>query len=443
MIKALPALFVVSLLAILVLVAIAGFESAPLVEPARHLSHQDIERIKRLLRQHDPRHVKKQEVRTLSLTERDLNLLLEYATPDTLNTSSQVELRPDGMKVRLTVKLPDNPLGDYMNISADLARANGRTHVEQLMLGGLALPGWLLEPLLLQGHRIMLARFDEYRIAAEAISSYRFQDDRLIVVYQLNPELVEHLQQSGKGFLFPEADSHRMLAYHEELDRITDQHASRRISLDKVLPPLFKLAAARTAESGEPQAENRALLLALTMHVHGMNISRFIDIPRVPHKQLLHLSVLGRHDLVQHYLLSAALTVSAGSGLAGAVGVFKELDDSRGGSGFSFADLLADRAGIRLAAMATGTDQQARLLQQRMGGPLSETDFMPDINDLPEGIMELEFKHRYRDLDSKSYRIVEDEIEQRLSRCKVYSPQEPVREQTPSVNITTYTSIFI
>ena len=42
--------------------------------------------------------------------------------------------------------------------------------------------------------------------------------------------------------------------------------------------------------------------------------------------------------------------------------------------------------------MATGTDLQARLLQQRMGGPLSEADFMPGIDALPEGIMELEFK---------------------------------------------------
>ena len=425
MTRAFLALFFVSLFSILVLVAIAGIESTPLVEPARRLSHQDIARIKQLLRQHDPRHLKKPEVRTLLLTERDLNLLLKYAAPHTLNTSSRVDLRPDGMKVRLTVKLPDSPLDDYLNITADLSGADGRIHIERLTLGGLSLPVWLLEPLLLQGHRVMLARFDEYRTAAEAISSYRFHDDRLVVVYQLDPNLIERLQQSGKAFLFPEADTHRMLAYHEELARISGQYVSRRLSLGRVLSPLFQLAAARTTESGEPQAENRALLLTLTMHALGMNISRFIDVPLEPPMQLLHLSVLGRHDLVQHYLVSAALTISAGSGLAGAMGVFKELDDSRGGTGFSFADLLADRAGIRLAEMATGTEQQARLLQQRMGGPLLlEIDFMPNIEDLPEGIMELEFKHRYQDLDSKNYRIIEDEIEHRLSRCKVYSPQD-------------------
>jgi hypothetical protein len=57
-----------------------------------------------------------------------------------------------------------------------------------------------------------------------------------------------------------------------------------------------------------------------------------------------------------------------------------------------------------------------------MGAPLSESDFMPDIKELPEGIMELEFKQRYRDLDSREYRLVEDEINRRLDTCTVYNP---------------------
>ena len=425
MIRVLFAVFLVSLIFMLVLVAVAGIESTPLVEPARRLSHQDISRIKLLLRQHDPRHLKKQELRTLLLTERDLNLLLEYANPHLLKASGRVDMQPAAMKVQLTVKLPDNPLGGYLNMTADLSDVDGRIHIKRFTLGGLSLPVWLLEPLLLQGHRVMLARFDEYRTAVDAISSYQFQDDRLVVVYQLDPNLVERLKQSGKVFLLPESETHRMLAYHEELARISGQYVSRRISLGKVLTPLFQLAAVRTTESGEPQAENRALLLTLTMYALGMNINRFIDVPLEQPVKSLHLTVLGRHDLVQHYLVSAALTVSAGSGLSAAMGVFKELDDSRGGSGFSFADLLADRAGIRLAEMATATEPQARLLQKRMGDPLLlEKDFMPSIVDLPEGIMELEFKHRYQDLDSKSYRIIEDEIESRLSQCKVYRAQE-------------------
>jgi hypothetical protein len=96
------------------------------------------------------------------------------------------------------------------------------------------------------------------------------------------------------------------------------------------------------------------------------------------------------------------------------------LDDSRGGSGFSFADLAADRAGVRFAEMAIGSSQQAKLLQQRMGGNFKETDFMPRIDNLPEGIQELEFKRRYKDLDSETYRMVEAEIELRIVACQIY-----------------------
>jgi hypothetical protein len=205
MTKALLVLFFVFLLSIFVLVAVFGIESTPLVEPVKRMSHQDIARIKLLLRQHDPRHLKKQKDRTLLLTERDLNLLLEYAVPHALDANSQVDLQPNGMMVRLTVKLPDSMLGDYVNITTDITDVDGTIHVERLTLGGLSLPVWLLEPLLMQSHRIMLARFDEYRAAVEAIRSYRFNDDDLIVVYQLDPNHIERLRQSGKVFLFPES----------------------------------------------------------------------------------------------------------------------------------------------------------------------------------------------------------------------------------------------
>ena len=184
-----------------------------------------------------------------------------------------------------------------------------------------------------------------------------------------------------------------------------------------MLPPLFQLAVERSS-GGDVQVENRALILTLTLHALGMNPDRFFEVPQeMPVVPRLRLTLLGRHDLAQHYLVSAALAISGGSVLAAAIGEFKELDDSRRGTGFSFPDLLADRAGIRLAELATGSRQQARRLQQQLGAAQQETDFMPRIGDLPEGIMELEFKHRYRDLDSEAYRLVQDEIDRRRANA--------------------------
>jgi len=127
----------------------------------------------------------------------------------------------------------------------------------------------------------------------------------------------------------------------------------------------------------------------------------------------------GRNDLAQHFCISAAIAVAGGGVLADAMGVFKELDDSRGGSGFSFADLLADRSGVELAAAATGT--RATDIQSRMGAAnLVQAQFMPPIDQLPEGLMEMEFKQRYRDLDDVRYASVKQEVESRIGALPLY-----------------------
>jgi hypothetical protein len=45
---------------------------------------------------------------------------------------------------------------------------------------------------------------------------------------------------------------------------------------------------------------------------------------------------------------------------------------------------------------------------------------MPGITQLPEDLMELEFKSRYENLDSATYALVDDEIERRISRCTIH-----------------------
>ena len=185
---------------------------------------------------------------------------------------------------------------------------------------------------------------------------------------------------------------------------------------------MFTLASMRSDEQGDPRSENRALLQMLGMYVMGVNVGRFFEAQIEPVQHRMHLTVLNRHDLAQHFTVSAALTVSAGSGLANAIGLFKELDDSHDGTGFSFDDLLADRAGVRLAELSTETEQSARVMQQRLRGRLSESDFMPAIDKLPPSLMELAFKQRYRDLDSEKYGLVDDEIEARIQRCRLYQP---------------------
>jgi hypothetical protein len=62
-----------------------------------------------------------------------------------------------------------------------------------------------------------------------------------------------------------------------------------------------------------------------------------------------HIMLGGRQDLRLHFIVSLGIKVIADSGISFAAGEFKELLDAlSGGSGFSFADLAADRAGPTL-----------------------------------------------------------------------------------------------
>jgi hypothetical protein len=71
-------------------------------------------------------------------------------------------------------------------------------------------------------------------------------------------------------------------------------------------------------------------------------------------------TVHARHDLAQHFAVSAALTALLGAKAAEVAGVLKELLDAEpGGSGFSFADLAADLSGVAFAQRLL--DDPARL----------------------------------------------------------------------------------
>lgn len=108
-----------------------------------------------------------------------------------------------------------------------------------------------------------------------------------------------------------------------------------------------------------------------------------------------------------------------GRRLAHGVGVGKELmDTTEVGSGFSFDDLAADRAGTLLAIAATKNDANARNLQTRIGQGVVIADFFPGVEGLPSGLTRDEFQSEYGGLGGKVTLRLAQEIEYRLAECK-------------------------
>jgi hypothetical protein len=93
--------------------------------------------------------------------------------------------------------------------------------------------------------------------------------------------------------------------------------------------------------------------------------------------------------------VSAALTVLSSDKPSDEAGLFKEELDADGGSGFSFADLAADRSGTTFAVVATRDEEAARAVQERLRGRLRGLRLLPPAADLPEGIDDAAFQSRY------------------------------------------------
>ena len=93
----------------------------------------------------------------------------------------------------------------------------------------------------------------------------------------------------------------------------------------------------------------------------------------------------------------------------------------RGGSGFSFADLAADRSGIQFVTLAMDKKGGAAHLQSFMTKASSEASFFPDIFGLKEQLSLPEFENEYRDTDSKEYQSTIREIDRRIRLLPVYA----------------------
>jgi hypothetical protein len=113
--------------------------------------------------------------------------------------------------------------------------------------------------------------------------------------------------------------------------------------------------------------------------------------------------------------VSAALTVLSDAERALTVGIAKEMKDSTpGGSGFSFVDMLANKAGIRFAVVATQDADSARDLQLRIAKGVDTADFFPPIDGFPEGLSQDDFHFGFGGIGGAETRRLFSEIEHRI-----------------------------
>lgn len=402
-----------ALLAVLVFFAL---DNTPLVVNKVTFTPGNIERAKRLLDRNDPRKMRPGALRTIMVVQDDLDLALNYAASRYAHGSTNVVLRDGSAMLRATFELPANPVGRFVNLDLVLVQTLYLPRVEQLRVGSVPVPAlignWLLRAIIQR-----LKDDADYSASVDVVKQVRASNGVLKVVFEWSDVAASQLQAA----LVPAGDQARWQAYQARLLELTSQQlGGRSFSLDELLRPMLQLARLR-AEGASATAENRAVIVVLAFYVNGEGLAALVPAARAwPAPEQRVVTLAGRTDSPQHFMVSAALAATAGSPLSDAVGVYKELDDSRNSSGFSFNDLGADRAGTRFGDLAAASDKGAALLYRQLESSLREPDFFPDIADLPEYMAEAEFKRRYGGVGQPAYRKMLAEIERRIAALPLY-----------------------
>jgi len=127
-------------------------------------------------------------------------------------------------------------------------------------------------------------------------------------------------------------------------------------------------------------------------------------------------TIFGRHDWAQHFCVSAGLVCLLGAGPTRSLGLAKEWRDSQGDSGWSFADLGADFAGIRFGeAILKG---EIPLEDVHTGFQIA--DFVPPLADYPEDIPFTRFVATYGGLFGQPTRTILAEIDKAIQALPGY-----------------------
>jgi hypothetical protein len=127
-----------------------------------------------------------------------------------------------------------------------------------------------------------------------------------------------------------------------------------------------------------------------------------------------------RHDLALHYMVSAALTAYAGPAAAEKAGLFKEVADSKGTSGFSFIDLTADLSGVAFAEAV----RKKTLSFRRLADAFDTTKFLPEIEDLKEKIPAEDFEKKYGSVEDVRFKAELEKLKARVKELPGLTPPE-------------------
>lgn len=402
----------------------AVFDSAPAIAERPPLTAADLEAVRGLLRQVDPRNKVAGSLTELTLREADIEQSLNYGLDRFRLGSARFDIANGATAFQFSVPLALAWFTPYLNADVTLVQQGGGLRVQHMRVGRIDLPPSVGDRILSAVHADLQQRLPDYAAVIAAVDHFDIGNDELTLGYRWQPQLFDQLSARGRELLLSPDLQERLQAHARRLAQLSrNPLLPARTSLTTLLAPMLQFASER---GGDAREENRAALQVLALYI--MNVDQRLLLGDDPdgRPQRHQLQLAGRRDYAQHFLLSAALAVTTDAALTQQMGLLKELQDAEaGGSGFSFTDLAVDRAGARFGELAVASASEAQRVQQALAADTAaEALLLPDLRNLPEFMPAAEFEQRFTSVGSPAWNAVADDIEQRLKALPLFSVPE-------------------
>lgn len=357
----------------------------------------------------------------------ELNAAFTIASRSLPGFQGKTQINDSGLTILMTMPLQLFSWHWYVNAHLQIEPSVGPLQLRKVQIGSLTLPGGMALGLLGWVADQVWGPGQGAELLAK-VRSVTVQQDAVKVELNKSADFsFSALKHSGLNLYkqwFRDEDQKELIEHYYGLALQHSQQSVASQSLINYLQLLLREANKRSEAKPELAVrENQAVILALAQLLGGRNLQLLVnEVKANPQGKTPRVTLARRPDLQQHFIYSATLHVLGSQRLSSAVGEAKELLDSlKGGSGFSFVDLLADRAGIRFARLAVATPESARALQQFFStAERTEPELFPSKSRLPEGLPQEMFEQQYQSIDSAVYQQMVAEIDRRLNALPLY-----------------------
>ncbi|MDP1557398.1 MAG: hypothetical protein Q8K59_07120 [Nitrosomonas sp.] len=407
-------LLAICLLTIPVTLLILAIEDEPLVVRQVSISPEYVERTKQIIDTHRSQKDNPEELTSARILSQDADIAANYLANRFGRGRAQVLMGDHRALVCLSLPMPANTVDGYLNLEVTLTETTGLPHPQSVRIGKLSIPDFLTNWLTTQFTQ-WLQLNPGIHASVDTIKLVQFSQDAISIIYRRK----DNSSQPESSFpIISKKAQAQLFRYHTLLVENSQQSDASTASLAEILLPLMRLAAKHSV-NGDALAENRAVILVTTFHALGMPLKLLVpEAVNWPRSINQIVTIDGRKDFSQHFMVSAAISAYADTTLSDAIGLYKEIDDLRYGSGFSFNDIAANRAGTRFGEKAVANQASAQKLQQLVISGLKDADLMPPWSDLPEHMSESEFHQRFGSINTPAYQQMTQEIEKRVSALR-------------------------